>query len=230
MKKQTYYDPMAAVADIPNGATIMIGGFARVGVPSALVQALNARGLQNLTVIANGTSHSRDVDHPVATIEARSVGRAIVSFPVAPTARPGDAFIEGYENGTIGLEIVPQGTLAERIRAGGAGIPAFYTPTGVGTPLADGKEVREIHGTLCVLEHALTADFALIAALRADTVGNLVYRNTRRNFNTVMAMAARVTIAQVEEIVEAGELDPETIVTPGIYVNRLVVVKDAAGG
>ena len=226
MKKPIYPDPMTAVADIADGATIMIGGFARVGSPSALVQALNARGLRNLTIIANGTSHSQDVDHPVATIEAQCVGRAIVSFPVASTARPGDAFIEGYENGTIALEIVPQGTLAERIRAGGAGIPAFYTPTGVGTPLADGKEVREIAGTLCVLEHALTADFALIRALRADTAGNLVYRKTSRNFNTVMAMAARVTIVQVEEIVEAGALDPETIVTPGIYVNRLVVVKE----
>jgi 3-oxoacid CoA-transferase A subunit len=144
---------------------------------------------------------------------------------VPASARPGDPWIEGYENETIAIEIVPQGTLAERIRAGGAGIPAFYTPTGVGTPFAEGKEVREIAGQPCLLEHALTADFALIQALRADTLGNLVYRGSMRNFNNLMAAAARVTIAQVAEVVEAGALDPELIVTPGIFVDRIVVVK-----
>jgi 3-oxoadipate CoA-transferase, alpha subunit len=222
--KPVYVDPLEAVADIPDGATIMIGGFSRVGVPSALIHALVARDVRKLTIIANGTSHTQDPSFPATTIQAHMVTKAIVSFPVPPSPRPGDSFIEGYESGAIGLEIVPQGTLAERIRAGGAGIPAFYTPTGVGTPFAAGKEVREINGRPCVLEHALTADFALIRALRADTMGNLVYRNAMRNFNPIMASAARVTIAQVEEVVEPGELDPEAIVTPGIFVHRLVVV------
>ena len=219
-----YTDPLEAVADVPDGATIMIGGFASVGLPSALVEALIARDVRGLTIIANGTSHSEDPNHPTGSVRAHMVAKAIVSFPVPPSLRPGNPFVEGYESGAIGLEIVPQGSLAERIRAGGAGIAAFYTPTGVGTPFAEGKEVREINGRLCVLEHALTADFAFVRAKKADTIGNLVYRNAMRNFNPLMAMAARVTIAQVDEVVEAGELDPELVVTPGIFVNRLVVV------
>lgn len=214
-----YPDAASAVADIPDGATVMFGGFAGVGVPLALMAALNAHAPKGLTVIANGTGERQG--RP-STVEARLVARAIVSFPVSPWS-PGDAFQEGYEAGTIELEIVPQGTLAERIRAGGAGIPAFYTPTGVGTSFADGKEVREIDGKLHVLEQALKADYALIRAHRADTMGNLVYRNTGRNFNPLMAAAARVTIAEVDEVVEAGELDPELVITPGIYVNRFVV-------
>ena len=190
----------------------------------------DAREVRGLTVIANGTSHSRDPGQANMALEASRVANAIVSFPVPASPQPGDAFVEGYERGTIGLEIVPQGTLAERIRAGGAGITAFYTPTGVGTPFAEGKEVREIGGRLCVLEQALTADFALIRALRADTLGNLVYRNAGRNFNAIMATAARVTIVQVEEIVEVGVLDPDLIVTPGIFVDRLVVIPAAANG
>jgi 3-oxoadipate CoA-transferase, alpha subunit len=220
-----YPDAAAAVADIPDGASVMFGGFAGVGVPLALIGALNAHGAKRLTVIANGTGERQG--RP-STIEARLVGRAIVSFPVSPWS-PGDAFQRGYEDGTIDLEIVPQGTLAERIRAGGVGIPAFYTPTGVGTDFATGKEVREIDGKHHVLELALKADFALVRAHRADTMGNLVYRNTGRNFNPLMAAAARVTIAEVDEIVEAGELDPELIVTPGIYVNRVIVVGNARG-
>lgn len=226
--KAVYTEAGAAVADIQDGASVMIGGFASAGVPTALVEALNARGVRRLTVIANGTSHSRDSGAARIALEADRVAKAIVSFPVPASARPGDAFVEGYERGTIGLEIVPQGTLAERIRAGGAGITAFYTPTGVGTPFAEGKEVREIDGRLCVLEHALTADFALIRAHRADALGNLVYRNAGRNFNAVMAAAARVTIVQVEEVVEIGALGPDHIVTPGIYVDRIVVVPPAA--
>jgi 3-oxoadipate CoA-transferase alpha subunit len=219
-----YPDAAAAVADIPDGSSVMFGGFAGVGVPLGLIAALNERGARRLTVIANGTGERQG--RP-STIEARLVARAIVSFPVSPWS-PGDAFQKGYEEGSIELEIVPQGTLAERIRAGGVGIPAFYTPTGVGTDFADGKEVREIDGKPHVLEHALKADFALIRAYRADTMGNLVYRNTGRNFNPLMAAAARVTIAEVDEIVQAGELDPELIVTPGIYVNRVVVA--SSGG
>jgi 3-oxoadipate CoA-transferase, alpha subunit len=222
--KPVFADPREAIADIVDGSTIMVGGFARTGTPFALIQALVDRNVCNLTVIANGTSHSRDPQ--AASIQPHMVGKAIVSFPVPASAAPGDLFVEGYENGTIGLEIVPQGTLAERIRAGGAGIPAFYTPTGVGTPFAEGKEVREIDGRLCILEHALHADFALVRAHRADRLGNLVYRNAGRNFNPIMASAGRVTIAQVDELVEPGELDPNLVVTPGIYVDRIVVVPE----
>jgi 3-oxoadipate CoA-transferase alpha subunit len=223
--KPIYSSPAEAVADIPDGAVVMIGGFARVGNPQALIKALIERDVRGLTIIANGTSHAREPNYPITSVQPHQVARTIVSFPVPAASRPGDPWIEGYENETIAIEIVPQGTLAERIRAGGAGIPAFYTPTGVGTPFAEGKELREIDGRLCVLEEALQADFALIQALKADRLGNLVYRGSMRNFNAIMAAAARVTIAQVAEIVEPGELDPEAIVTPGIYVDRLVVVK-----
>jgi len=219
-------DAAAAVADIPDGATIMIGGFGGVGVPHALIRALNERALKNLTIIANGTGARQG--RP-SSVEAHMVAKAIVSFPISPSPRPDDPFEEGYESGAIALEIVPQGTLAERIRAGGAGITAFYTPTGVGTPFAEGKELREIDGRLCLLEHALRADFALIRAFRADAMGNLVYRNAARNFNPMMATAARVTIAEVGEVVEAGALDPEAIVTPGIFVDRVVVVGGGNG-
>jgi 3-oxoadipate CoA-transferase alpha subunit len=220
-KDLLYPDADAAVADIEDGATVMFGGFAGVGVPLALIAALNRRAVKRLTVIANGTGERQG--RP-STIDAECVAKAIVSFPVSPWS-PGDAFQKGYEEGTIDLEIVPQGTLAERIRAGGAGIPAFYTPTGVGTPFAEGKELREIDGRMQVLEHALTADYCLIRAHKADTKGNLVYRNTGRNFNPLMATASRVTIVEVDELVEAGGLDPELVVTPGIYVNRVVVLR-----
>jgi 3-oxoadipate CoA-transferase alpha subunit len=220
-----YPDAASAVADVPDGSSVMFGGFAGVGVPLGLIAALNDHGATQLTVIANGTGERQG--RP-STIEARLVACAIVSFPVSPWS-PGDAFQKGYEDGSIDLEIVPQGTLAERIRAGGAGIPAFYTPTGVGTDFAARKEVREIGGKLHVLEQALKADYAFVRAFKADTMGNLVYRHTGRNFNPLMATAARVTIAEVDEIVEAGELDPELIVTPGIYVNRVVVARNDRG-
>lgn len=229
-QKPLFTDPAAAVADIPDGATIMIGGFARVGVPEALVRALSERGVRGLTVIANGMSGAREPTLSPTGLQPHQVDRVIASFPVPSASRGADPFVAGYEDGSIGLEIVPQGTLAERIRAAGAGIPAFYTPTGAGTPFAEGKETREIGGRICVLERALKADFALIKAFRADAMGNLVYRNAGRNFNPMMASAATVTIAQVEEIVEAGELAPETIVTPGIFVNRLVLVEEATSG
>lgn len=219
-----------AVADIPNGATIMIGGFAGVGIPMTLVRALAARELRGLTVISNQTALGRDPEFPSGVVHAHQVAKAICSFPVRATTTPDDPFERAYETGEIELELVPQGTLAERIRAGGAGIPAFYTPTGVGTPFAEGKEVREIGGRLCVLEYALRADFALVRALKADTMGNLVYRHTMRNFNPIMATAARVTIAEVDEVVPAGALDPEAIVTPGIYVQRIVLSDGATSG
>ncbi len=218
-------DAREAVADVADGATIMIGGFAGVGVPFALLRALVDRGVKGLTIIGNGTStHVRDDDFPENAVPASMVAKAIVSFPVTASPRPGNAFDEGYEKGTIKLELVPQGTLAERIRAAGAGIPAFYTPTGVGTVFAEGKEVREFGGRSYVLEQALYADFALVRAYRADKMGNLVYRNAGRNFNPLMATAARTTIVQADELVEVGCLDPEAIVTPGIYVDRIFVI------
>ena len=228
--KPVFADPVEAVADVQDGASVMIGGFAGIGVPFTLLRALAKRGVKDLTIIGNGTStHVRDAEFPENAVHAWMVAKAIVSFPVTASPRPGNPFDEGYEKGTIKLELVPQGTLAERIRAGGAGIPAFYTPTGVGTPFAEGKEVREINGRQCVLEHGLNADFALIRAHKADRMGNLVYRNAGRNFNPIMATAGRVTIAQVEELVEIGELDPELVITPGIYVDRIVVVGNAPG-
>jgi len=223
--KPVLVDPAAAVSDIPDGASIMVGGFAGVGVPVLLLRALAQRGVRDLTIIANGTPHRRDPANQAAMVPASMIARAILSFPVGASPQPENPYEQGYERGAIGLEIVPQGTLAERIRAGGAGIPAFYTPTGVGTPFADGKEVREINGRLCVLEHALRADFALIRAHTADRLGNLTYRNAGRNFNPIMAMAADVSIAEVDAVVEPGTLDPEHVVTPGIFVDRIVVAE-----
>jgi 3-oxoacid CoA-transferase A subunit len=228
--KPVFTDAVEAVADMQDGASVMIGGFAGIGVPFELLRAMTKRGLRRLTIIGNGTStHVRDAEFPENAVHASMVEKAIVSFPVTASPRPGNPFDEGYEKGTIKLELVPQGTLAERIRAGGAGIPAFYTPTGVGTPFAEGKEVREFGGRQYVLEQALTADFALVRALRADKMGNLIYRNAGRNFNPIMATAGRVTVVQVEEVVEVGELDPELIVTPGIYVDRILVAPNADG-
>ncbi|HWP28788.1 MAG TPA: 3-oxoacid CoA-transferase subunit A [Chloroflexota bacterium] len=216
---KVYPSAEAAVADVPDGATIMVGGFGSAGVPEALVRALAARPVRGLTVVSNGTGEGES--GLVHLIRNRQVRRVLASFP-APGRSPD--FEQQYLAGEIELELVPQGTLAERIRAGGAGLAAFYTPTGVGTPLAEGKEQRTFDGRTYLLEHALRADFAFVRAHRADPWGNLVYRKTARNFNPVMAMAARVTIAEVEEIVPVGALDPETIVTPGIFVHRVVVV------
>jgi 3-oxoadipate CoA-transferase alpha subunit len=229
-ERPIYTNPADALADVPDGATVMFGGFAGVGIPMALVRALSARTLRGLTVIANQTSLGPDPELPGGVVHARQVAKAICSFPVRATMQPDDAYEQAYEEETIALEVVPQGTLAERIRAGGAGIPAFYTPTGVGTPFGEGREVREIAGRPCVLEYALRADYALIQAHKADTMGNLVYRNSLRNFNPIMATAARITIAQVDEVVPAGELDPEAVVTPGVYVDRLVVVDRSIHG
>jgi 3-oxoadipate CoA-transferase alpha subunit len=216
---KVYPSAEAAVADVPDGATIMVGGFGSAGVPEALVRALAARPVRGLTVVSNGTGEGES--GLVHLIRNRQVRRVLASFP-APGRSPD--FEQQYLAGEIELELVPQGTLAERIRAGGAGLAAFYTPTGVGTPLAEGKEQRTFDGRTYLLEHALRADFAFVRAHRADPWGNLVYRKTARNFNPVMAMAARVTIAEAEEIVPVGALDPETIVTPGIFVQRVVAV------
>jgi len=213
----------STVADIPDGATIMVGGFGEAGSPIELLHALIDHGAKNLTVVNNNTGSGHV--GLAALIENRQVGKMICSFPRTANST---VFPDLYRAGEIELELVPQGTLAERIRAGGAGIPAFYTATTVGTPLADGKETRVFEGREYVMEYGLTADFALIKCKKADHYGNLVYNKTARNFSPVMATAAKVTIAQAGEFVAAGALDPEVIVTPGIFVNRLVEVSNPA--
>jgi len=210
-----------AVADIPDGATIMIGGFGNAGMPSSLIDALLAQGARELTIVNNNAGNGET--GLAALIKAKRVRRIVCSFPRQADSHHFDAL---YRAGEIELELTPQGNLAERIRAAGAGIGGFFTPTGYGTLLAKGKETRIIDGRGYVFETPLAADFALIKALKGDRWGNLVYRKTARNFGPIMATAARVAIAQVAEIVELGALDPETIVTPGIFVQR--VVKEAA--
>ena len=212
----------AALADIPDGATIMIGGFGGAGMPVALIDALIAQGARNLTIVNNNAGNADT--GLAALIAAKRVRKILCSFP-----RQADSwhFDKAYRAGELELELVPQGTLAERIRAAGAGIGAFFTPTAYGTDLAKGKETRRIGERDYVLEYPIHADYALIKAERADRWGNLAYRKTARNFAPLMAMAARCTVVQVRETVELGALDPETVVTPGIFVQR--VVKAAAG-
>ena len=209
-----------AVADIPDGATNMIGGFGNAGMPSALIDALLAQGARELTIVNNNAGNGET--GLAALIKARRVRKMVCSFPRQADSHHFDAL---YRAGEIELELTPQGNLAERIRAAGAGIGGFFTPTGFGTLLAEGKETRLIDGRQYVFETPIHADFALIKALRGDRWGNLVYRKTARNFGPIMAMAAKVTIAQVAEVVALGEIDPETVVTPGIFVQR--VVKEA---
>lgn len=221
MIDKRYESAAAAVADIRDGATLMIGGFGEAGSPIELIHALIDAGPRGLTVISNNTGSGRV---GLAALIARGqVARMICSYPRSANSM---VFPELYRRGEIALELVPQGTLAERIRAGGAGIPAFYTATSVGTVLAEGKELRRFNGADYVLEHGLHADFALVRADRADRYGNLVYRHTARNFGPIMCTAADVAIVQVREMVDVGGLDPECIVTPGIYVKRVVVVPD----
>lgn len=207
----------AAVADMHDGATLLVGGFGGSGLPSHLVAALVAQGAKDLTVVSNNIGAVSD--GVAALISHNQVKKIICSFPVGPHA---DDLIARLNDGRIELEIVPQGTLAERIRAGGAGIPAFYTPTGYQTELGEGKEIREFNGRAFLLEEAIIADFAFIKAQTADRWGNLVYRKTQRNFNPVMATAAKVTIVEVDEVVEVGEIPAENIVTPSVYVHRIV--------
>ena len=210
-------DPDEAVADIPDGATVLIGGFGPAGQPIELIDALRRHGAGDLTVVNNNAGNG---DTGLAALLATgNVRKIICSFP-----RQTDSWVFDrlYRSGKIELELVPQGNLAERMRAAGAGIGAFFCPTGVGTPLAEGKEQRTIDGRDYVLEYPIKGDFALIKAHRGDGVGNLVYRKTARNFGPVMAAAATTTVAQVTEVLPAGGLDPEAVVTPGIYVDRLV--------
>lgn len=214
-----------AIADLPDGAMVMVGGFGGSGYPAYLVAALREHGASNLTIVANNAGTA--TTGIGVLIANRQVRKVICSFPIGRSARKGmETFWELQRSGKLEVEIVPQGTMAERIRAGGAGIPAFYTLTGVGTILERGKERRVFEGRAYLLESALRADFALLRASRADRLGNLVYRKAQRNFNTVMATAARITVAEVYEVVRPGELDPEVVVTPGIFVDRVVVVPD----
>jgi 3-oxoadipate CoA-transferase alpha subunit len=206
-----------AVADVHDGATVMIGGFGNAGMPSALIDALIAKGARDLTIVNNNAGNGDT--GLAALLKARRVRKIICSFPRQADSHVFDAL---YRAGEIELELTPQGNLAERIRAAGAGIGGFFTPTGYGTLLAEGKETRLIDGRHYVLESPIHADFALIKALRGDRWGNLVYRKTARNFGPIMAMAAKCAIVQVSEVVELGELDPEAIVTPGIFVKRIV--------
>jgi len=211
--------PAAAVAGIRDGATVMIGGFGTAGMPSELIDALIDEGARDLTIVNNNAGNGDS--GLAALLKAKRVRKIICSFPRQVDSQHFDAL---YRAGEIELELVPQGNLAERIRAAGAGIGAFFTPTGYGTLLAVGKETRVIDGRHYVLEHPIHADFALIKAEQGDRWGNLVYRKAARNFGPIMAAAAKCTIVQVRQVVPLGALDPECIVTPGIFVQRVVAI------
>ena len=214
--------PAAALAGVPDGATVMIGGFGTAGLPNELTEALLEQGAKELTIVNNNAGNG---DAGLAALLAAGrVRKIICSFPRQADSHHFDRL---YRAGKIELELVPQGNLAERIRAAGAGIGGFFTPTGYGTELARGKEVRELGGRMQVFETALPADFALIKAERGDRWGNLSYRMTARNFGPIMALAAKVAVASVHEIVELGDLDPEAVVTPGLFVQRVVRVERA---
>ena len=219
MVNKIFPDVAAAVAGINDGATIMIGGFGNAGMPRELIDALIAQGAGDLTIVNNNAGNGDT--GLAALLAAGRVRKIICSFPRQVDSHVFDGL---YRAGKIELELTPQGNLAERIRAAGAGIGAFFTPTGYGTQLAEGKETRVINGRHYVLEYPIHADFALIRAEKGDRWGNLVYRKAARNFGPIMAMAAKCAIAQVREVVELGALDPEVIVTPGIFVQRVVQV------
>ena len=222
-----------AISDIKSNSTIMIGGFGGAGgQPTRLMLALRDSGLKNLTLIGNVAgiskttgygwpSNMEPIDHGIF-FESNQVKKIVCSFPVPGTTKPLSDIEKSWQEGLCEVEIIPQGTLIEKIRSAGAGIPAFYTPTGVGTPVAEGKEQRDFHGRTYLLEFALPADYALIRAHRADTFGNLEYVGTSRSFNPAMATAGKVTIAEVDKIVAPGKINPERVGTPGIYVNRLI--------
>lgn len=205
-----------AVADIGDGAVLMSGGFGLSGNPENLIRALRDKNARDLSIISNNCGTT---DMGLGILLANGQVKKMISSYVGENK----IFAEKFLSGELEVELNPQGTLAERIRAGGAGIPAFFTPTGFGTKVAEGKETREINGRNCVLETALTADFAFVKAWKADRWGNLVFRKTARNFNPMMAMAGKITIAEVEELVEVGDLDPDQVHTPGVYVQRVVV-------
>ncbi len=210
---------LEAVGDVADGSTVMIGGFGPAGQPVELIEALLEQGAGDLVVVSNNAGNGEDA--LARLILERRVRKIVCSFPRQVDSWHFDA---AYRAGEIELELVPQGNLAERIRAAGAGLGGFFTPTGFGTPLAEGKETRVVDGVPMVLESPIRADVALVKAFRADGVGNLVYRKTARNFGPVMATAARRTVVQVHEVVPTGSIDPETVVTPGIYVDAVVPI------
>ena len=212
-----YSDTRDAVAGIEDGATILVGGFGMAGMPTTLIDALIEHGASDLTIVSNNAGNGDT--GLAALLAAGRVSRVICSFPRQTDSYVFDAL---YRDGKVALEVVPQGNLAERMRAAGAGIGAFFCPTGVGTPLADGKETRTIDGRDYVLEYPIRGDVALIGAHVADRAGNLLYRKTARNFGPVMATAAELTIVEVARVVETGTIDPETVVTPGIFVDRVL--------
>ena len=212
---KVFADADAALFDIVDGATLMSGGFGLCGNPENLIKALHKRGTKGLTVISNNCG--TDLKGLGVLLQTRQIRKMISSY-----VGENKNFEQQFLSGELEVELVPQGTLAERIRAGGAGIRAFFTPTGVGTVVADGKEVRDFGGVPCVLETALTADFSIVKAWKGDTHGNLVYRSTAQNFNPMMAAAGKITIAEVEELVPAGTLDPNHVHTPGIFVQRII--------
>jgi 3-oxoacid CoA-transferase subunit A len=205
-----------AVSDIQDGASLIVGGFGLSGIPEKSIEALRAQGTKNLTVYSNNCGVD---DWGLGLLLANKQIKKMVASYVGENK----IFEQQFLSGELEVELTPQGTLAERMRAGGAGIPGFYTATGVGTPIAEGKETKEFNGKTYLLEEGIVGDFALVKAWKADTLGNLVYRKTSRNFNPLAAMAGKITIAEVEEIVEPGELDPDEIHTPGIYVQRLLL-------
>ena len=224
-----------AIRDITDHSILMIDGFAGPGgTPQNLIRALEEHGAKRLTVISNTAGLASVIgfgtlpgDRPIdigILIENNQVDKIIASFPISPSRSRPTAFERVYREGNIELELVPQGTLAERIRAGGAGIPAFYTPTGVGTQIARGKETREFAGKTYVMEKAITADFALIRGHKADTLGNVVYKGTSQNFNGVMATAAETTIVEVDELLDPSEISANSIGTPGIYIDRIIPI------
>ena len=241
-----FYDSFdKVVADVSDGAVILIGGFTPgVGVPSALIRAVHKKGVKNLTIVANTPGQGRpapgappmppgrktlpNIDNGGLLIQNGQVSKAICAFP--GQVRPGSVVHQLMTEGKFKFELVPQGTIAERIRAARAGVPAFYTATGVGTFVEKGKESRVFNGRKYILEQALYADFAFVRAHKADRWGNLVYQGTSRNFNATMAGAAKVTIAEVDEMVELGDINPETVVTPSIYVTRVCSYKDSREG
>ena len=214
MIHKTVKNAEEAVADIPNGATLMMGGFGLSGIPENCISALLRKDVRDLTIVSNN-----------AGVDEFGIGlflkKRMVKKMISSYVGENDEFERQLLSGELEVELVPQGTLAERIRAGGAGIPAFFTPAGVGTEVAEGKEIREFNGKLYLMETALIADFALVKAWKGDTAGNLIFKGTARNFNPMMATAGKITIAEVEELVPIGELDPNAIHTPGIYVQRI---------
>jgi len=215
---KVFPDARAACADIPDGATILVGGFGLAGIPEDSIAALRSLGPSGLTIISNNAGTT---DHGlVHLLKNRQVRKMISSY-----VGENQVFEQQMLAGELEVELTPQGSLSERIRAGGAGIPAFFTPTGVGTMIAEGKEVREFGGRRYVLEHALTGDFALVHAWKGDRFGNLVYRKTARNFNPMMAMAGKITIAEVEHLVEPGEIDADLVHTPAIFVQRVFLAR-----